>query len=109
MELTTAFGAFSAALFALSYVPTLLKAVRTRDLVSYSLVSLVMANVGNLLYSVYVISLPAGPIWFLHGFYLVVTALMLGLRIAHPTRTPRPIQEASCPSKPTNTTPATTS
>ncbi|MCA0293533.1 MAG: hypothetical protein LCH82_18470 [Actinobacteria bacterium] len=93
MTLTTAFGAFSAALFALSQVPTLFKAVRTRDLESYSLTSLVMANVGNLLYSVYVISLPAGPIWFLHGFSFVITALMLGLRIAYPTRTLTSVQE----------------
>jgi hypothetical protein len=33
--------------------------------------------VGNLVHSVYVFSLPVGPIWVLHGFYLVSSALML--------------------------------
>jgi hypothetical protein len=37
----------------------------------------VLANVGNAIYSVYVYQLPPGPIWFLHGYYLVSSGLML--------------------------------
>lgn len=53
------------------------KAVRTKDLSSYSRGHLVLANVGNLFYSVYVFHLPPGPIWALHAFYLASSALML--------------------------------
>jgi len=55
----------------------LLKAIKTRDLKSYSLGHLVLSNLGNLIHWVYVTSLPFGPIWFLHGFYTLVTAVML--------------------------------
>lgn len=36
-----------------------------------------MANVGNVVYAVYVLSLPFGPIWFLHAFNQASTAAML--------------------------------
>ena len=36
-----------------------------------------LSNVGNLIHWIYVASLPVGPIWFLHGFFTVTTALML--------------------------------
>lgn len=58
-------------------MPMLIKAFRTKDLKSYSLAQIVLANVGNLIHSLYVYSLPAGPIWLLHAFYLITTALML--------------------------------
>lgn len=48
-----------------------------RDLHSYSLGSLVISNLGNLVHAVYVYSLPFGPIWLLHGFYLLTSGLML--------------------------------
>ncbi|RYP85580.1 hypothetical protein EKO23_12180 [Nocardioides guangzhouensis] len=67
----------STVLFVGSYLPMLVKAFRTRDLTSYSLGNLVLANVGNAVHSVYVFSLPVGPIWFLHGFYVLGTLLML--------------------------------
>jgi len=70
-------GAVAAVVFAVSYLPMLRKAARTKDLASYSRSSLVMANVGNVIYSVYVFYLPPGPIWALHTFYLTSTALML--------------------------------
>jgi uncharacterized protein with PQ loop repeat len=70
-------GAISTTIFALSTLPMLFKAFRTKDLSSYSLGNILLANVGNLVYSVYVFDLPAGPIWLLHSFYLVTTALML--------------------------------
>jgi hypothetical protein len=70
-------GSISTVIFALSTLPMLLKAVQTRDLKSYSLGNILLSNLGNVIHSVYVFSLPAGPIWLLHGFYLVTTAFML--------------------------------
>lgn len=70
-------GTLSTTLFVISYLPMLIKAARTRDLSSYSAGNLVVANVGNVVHSVYVFSLPAGPLWLLHGFYVVSSALML--------------------------------
>ena len=70
-------GTVSTLLFVVSYLPMLVKAFRTRDLESYSLSNLLIANVGNGVHSIYVYSLPMGPIWFLHGFYVVSTAVML--------------------------------
>ncbi|MGH3348773.1 MAG: hypothetical protein ACRDO4_17470 [Nocardioides sp.] len=70
-------GVVSTAVFAGSVLPMLHKALRTRDLSSYSLGNIALANVGNAVHSVYVFNLPAGPIWFLHSFYIVSSALML--------------------------------
>ena len=53
------------------------KAARTRDLASYSLSYLAMTNLANIVHSLYVFSLPVGPIWILHAFYFVASALML--------------------------------
>ena len=70
-------GTVSTMLFVASYLPMLVKAARTRDLNSYSVGNLAVANVGNLVHTIYVASLPVGPIWFLHAFYLGSTALMM--------------------------------
>lgn len=67
----------STGLFVFSVLPMLGKAWRTKDLSSYSLGNIVTSNVANLVYAVYVFSLPLGPIWLLHSFYLVATGLML--------------------------------
>ncbi|MCK9793437.1 hypothetical protein M1843_06745 [Isoptericola sp. 4D.3] len=77
MNLTAFAGVLSTVLFASANLPMVVKAVRSRDLASYSRVSLALANVGNVVYTIYVASLPFGPVWFLHGFYLVTTAVML--------------------------------
>jgi uncharacterized protein with PQ loop repeat len=77
MDLAVLAGILSTGLFVMSYLPMLVKAARTRDLSSYSLGNLAITNVGNAVHSVYVFSLPLGPIWFLHTFYLVASALML--------------------------------
>ena len=87
-------GTASTLLFAASVLPMLLKAARTRDLSSYSRGNLVLANVGNLVHSVYVTQLPAGPIWALHSFYVVTSALMLVWHLLYaprPTRTSPPL------------------
>ena len=70
-------GTFSTGIFVLSTMPMLIKAARTKNLKSYSLSNILLSNLGNLVYSVYVFSLPPGPIWALHLFYLVTTGLML--------------------------------
>ena len=70
-------GTASTVLFAASVLPMLIKAARTRDLSSYSRGNLVLANVGNLVHTLYVAQLPAGPIWALHTFYVVTSGLML--------------------------------
>jgi uncharacterized protein with PQ loop repeat len=75
-ELPVIAGAVSTTIFALSTLPMLLKAYRTKDLKSYSLSNILLSNVGNIIHSVYVFSLPAGPIWLLHSFYLLTTGLM---------------------------------
>ena len=76
-ELPLIAGAISTTIFALSTLPMLLKAFRTKDLGSYSLGNILLSNVGNVIHSAYVFSLPAGPIWLLHSFYLFTTGLML--------------------------------
>jgi len=76
-SLTVLAGMASTALFVASTLPMLAKARRTRDLSSYSLGNLLLANNGNAVHSVYVFSLPVGPIWALHGFYVASTAVML--------------------------------
>jgi len=79
MDAATLAGAVSTVLFAAANLPMVVKAVRSGDLRSYSFSALVMGNVGNAVYTVYVLSLPFGPIWVLHGFYLTTMAVMLAL------------------------------
>ncbi|WP_235856774.1 hypothetical protein [Occultella glacieicola] len=84
-------GSISTVIFAGSVMPMVLKALRTRDLASYSLGNLLLANTGNVVHSLYIYSLPAGPIWFLHGFYLITTGLMLVLYLRHTRGVPGPV------------------
>ena len=70
-------GGISTMIYASGVLPMLVKAFRTKDLGSYSLGNILLANVGNIVNSVYIFDLPLGPIWLLHSFYLVTTGLML--------------------------------
>lgn len=70
-------GTISSVIFASSHIPMLLKAYRTKDLHSYSAVNLILVNAGNLLYSLYVVTLPLGPVWILHTFYTFSSGLLL--------------------------------
>jgi hypothetical protein len=90
-------GAASTVIFAASTLPMLVKAARTKDLSSYSLGNIALSNLGNLIHSIYVFHLPPGPIWALHGFHLVSTALMLlwYLRYARSSRPVRPDDQPS--------------
>jgi hypothetical protein len=82
----------------MSYLPMLLKTLHTRDLDSYSLGYLTLSNVANAVHSVYVFSLPPGPLWLLHSFYLASTGTMLlwYVRYAEPgVRAPLRVEEVA--------------
>jgi uncharacterized protein with PQ loop repeat len=76
-SLPTIAGFISTALFAVGTLPMLSKAFRTKNLASYSLGNILMSNVGNFIYSIYVFQLPPGPVWVLYIYNLISTALML--------------------------------
>ena len=88
LSLPTLAGLASTVIFAASTLPMLVKAFRSRDLASYSLGNIALANLGNAVHSVYVYSLPPGPIWLLHTFYLVSSGLMLGWYLRYGLRKP---------------------
>ncbi len=103
LNVPTLAGLASTVIFAVSTLPMLVKAYRSRDLSSYSAGNIALANVGNAVYSVYVFSLPAGPIWALHSFYLVSSALMLGWYLRFGLRRPphrRPQEMGGSPDAP---------
>lgn len=77
LDLPLLAGAVSSAMFVIGTLPMIYKAFATKSLQSYSLSSLLFNNLGNLLHALYVYSLPPGPIWLLHTFHLITTALML--------------------------------
>ncbi len=77
MDTATIAGVISTTVFAGGNIPMLVKALRTKDLRSYSLTMLLLSNFGNAFHWIYVVSLPMGPIWFLHTFYTISAGLML--------------------------------
>jgi uncharacterized protein with PQ loop repeat len=79
MGFTDMAGTVATIVFAASHLPMLRKAIRTRDVRSYSVTNLALVNVANILYSFYVFTLPLGPVWALHSFYFVTAAIMFGL------------------------------
>src|SRR5262245_17967682 len=81
-------GIASTVIFAGSTLPMLAKAHRSRDLSSYSLGNIALANIGNVVHSLYVFSLPPGPIWALHTFYLSTSGLMLAWYLRYGLRRP---------------------
>lgn len=90
-ELIQVVAGFSSTLILVSSkIPMLMKAFKSKDMVSYSLGHIVLSNTGNLMYWLYVISLPVGPIWFLQGFFTITDILMLLCCVRyqdrHPTR-----------------------
>ena len=70
-------GSVAGFIFAAASWNMVVKAWRTKDLRSYSPGQLVLNNVGNLFYWLYVVSLPLGPIYFMHAFFTLVSLLML--------------------------------
>ena len=92
-------GAIATVIFAAGMLPMVVKAARTRDLRSYSRSNILLSNMGNVIQSVYVFSLPPGPIWALHSFYITTTLLMLiwYVRYAPPRGRPRHYTELPTP------------
>lgn len=82
-------GAASTIIVVLGALPMLSRAFRSRDLASYSLGHMLMMNVGNAICAVSVFSLPPGPIWALHTFWLIATWLILAWYICYPAGDPR--------------------
>ena len=82
-------GSAAAAIFMISQLPMLIKARRTRDLTSYSFTNIGLANLGNVLYAVYVFQVPVGPVWATHGFNLATSGLMLFWYLRYGSR-PKP-------------------
>lgn len=76
-------GFVSSMIFIGSNFPMVFKALKTRDLRSYSLGQIGLANLGNMLHWLYVVGLPVGPVWLLHGFNSAVAVLMLGLYVRY--------------------------
>lgn len=70
-------GSFSSLIFIFANITMLAKVWRTKDVDSFSLTMVVLNNVGNIVYWLYVSSLPIGPIWFTHTFYTVSTLMLL--------------------------------
>ena len=76
MKAATLAGVASTMMFAGSTLPMVVRAARTRDVSSYSRSHLVMTNAGNAVHTVYIASLPPGPVWLLHCMYVLVAAFM---------------------------------
>ena len=97
MDVPLIAGTIATVAFAVSNLPMLRKALRTRDVSSYSLPSMIIINVANAVYSLYVFTLPFGPIWGLHTFYVVSCAIMLllCLRQRRAPVTPGPVVRRS--------------
>lgn len=73
-----AFAGFtSTTIFVTGNLPMLLKAYKTKNLKSYSLGHITMGTLGNLVYWMYIASLPFGPVWILQGFFTLSSTLML--------------------------------
>ena len=77
MELGIIAGTISTTIFTLSNIPMLCKAARTHNLHSYSYAYIIMNNVANVIHWFYIVAMPPGPIWFLHGFYTISSIMIL--------------------------------
>jgi uncharacterized protein with PQ loop repeat len=82
-ELALLAGSAAAAIFMIAQLPMLIKACRTKNLASYSFANIGLANLGNLLYSVYVLHVPIGPVWAIHLFNQTTSGLMLFLYVRY--------------------------
>lgn len=89
LDLPLIAGTLSTVIFFVGTFPMLHKAFRTKDLRSYSKAMLGANSVANVVHALYIFSLPPGPIWALHSFYMVTTALMLFWAIRYDDRPAR--------------------
>jgi hypothetical protein len=70
-------GFTSTVMFVTGNLPMLRKAYKTKDLKSYSLGHIALGSLGNMIYWLYIASLPFGPVWILQGFFTLSSLLML--------------------------------
>ena len=70
-------GSIAGLMFSAGSLNMVIKAWQTKDLRSYSLGQIMLNNIGNLFYWLYVISLPFGPIYVMHSFFTLVSLFML--------------------------------
>jgi len=70
-------GSLSSLIFISGTSSMLWKGWKTRDMASYSVSGLALNTFGNLMNWLYVLSLPVGPIYLLHGFHTIATGFML--------------------------------
>lgn len=70
-------GSLSSLIFIGGTLSMLWKAWKTRDMASYSISGLALNTFGNVMNWLYVLSLPFGPIYVLHGFHTIATGFML--------------------------------
>ncbi len=77
MSLPEMAGFVASSLFVIANLPMLFKAFKSKNLKSYSLLHIGLANVGNIIYWLYIVTFPFGSIWLLHGFNTSVTFIML--------------------------------
>ncbi len=87
-------GSVAGLIFAVGSLDMVIKAWRTKDLRSYSLGQMVLNNVGNLFYWLYILSLPFGPIYFMHGFFTLVSLIMMIWYFVYQPMTQRSAAEA---------------
>ena len=76
-------GSISSIMFVISTLPMVWKALKTKDLKSYSLGNIVLSNLANIIYWIYVTGLPFGPVWYIHVFNTLITLVMLILYFQH--------------------------
>lgn len=89
MDIATAAGTIATAVFAGSTAPMVWRAARTRDMTSYSRPSLALTNVANAIHTVYVLSLPLGPVYVLHSVHVAVAFFMLCWHVRHKPAAPQ--------------------
>ncbi len=70
-------GSLSSLIFVTSNFPMLWKVVKTRNVKSYSLGQIILRNLGNLVYWIYVASLPVGPAWYLQALFTLSGLVLL--------------------------------
>jgi hypothetical protein len=70
-------GSLSSLIFISSNFPMLWKVMKTRNVRSYSLGQIILRNLGNLVYWIYVASLPVGPIWYLQVLFTLSGLILL--------------------------------
>lgn len=70
-------GFTSTAMFVTGNLPMLFKAYKTKNLKSYSFGHIALGTLGNLIYWLYIASLPFGPVWILQAFFTLSSLLML--------------------------------